>query len=49
MAGFNRRQWLQGSAAGLLAASTGKAWAQTKPDKLVLVCENSIPWKRTLI
>src|SRR6202158_4032349 len=49
MAGLNRRQWLQGSAAGLLVASTGKAWAQTKPDKLVLVCENSIPWKRTLL
>ena len=49
MAGLNRRQWLQGSAAGLLVASTGKAWGQTKPDKLVLVCENSIPWKRTLL
>ena len=49
MAGFTRRQLLLGSTAGLLAASTRKAWAQTKPDKLVLVCENSIPWKRTLL
>ena len=49
MAGFNRRQWLQGSAAGLLAASTPKAWAQAKPEKLVLVCENSIAWKKALI
>jgi ABC-type glycerol-3-phosphate transport system substrate-binding protein len=49
MAGFNRRQWLQGSAAGLLAASTPRVWAQTKPEKLVLVCENSIAWKRSLI
>src|SRR5882724_10943203 len=49
MAGFTRRQLLQGSAAGLLAASTGKAWSQAKPDKLVLVCENSIAWKKALI
>jgi len=49
MAGFNRRQLLQGSAAGLLAASTRTPWAQGKPEKLVLVCENSIPWKRTLL
>jgi ABC-type glycerol-3-phosphate transport system substrate-binding protein len=49
MAGFSRRQWLKGSAAGLLAASTRKAWAQPKPEKLVLVCENSIAWKRALI
>src|SRR6267142_765922 len=49
MAGFTRRQLLQGSAAGLLAASTGKAWSQAKPDKLVLVCENSRAWKRTLL
>ena len=49
MAGFNRRQLLQGSAAGLLAASTRKAWSQAKPDKLVLVCENSRAWKRTLL
>src|SRR5258708_52201 len=48
MAGFTRRQLLQGSAAGLLAASTGKAWSQAKPDKLVLVCENSRARKRTL-
>ena len=49
MAGFNRRQLLRGSAAGLLAASTGRAWAQSKPEKLVLVCENSRAWKRTLL
>jgi len=49
MAGFTRRQLLQGSVAGLLAASTGKAWSQAKPDKLVLVCENSRAWKRTLL
>ena len=49
MAGFSRRQWLRSSAAGLLAASTRRAWAQTKPEKLVLVCENSIAWKKALI
>jgi len=49
MTGLNRRQLLQGSAAGMLVASTGTPWAQNKPEKLVLVCENSIPWKRTLL
>jgi ABC-type glycerol-3-phosphate transport system substrate-binding protein len=48
MAGLNRRRLLQGSA-GLLAASARTGWAQSKPEKLVLVCENSLAWKRTLI
>ncbi|MDB5527369.1 MAG: Carbohydrate transporter substrate-binding protein family [Devosia sp.] len=46
----NRRQVLQGgAAAGLVALAAPKAWGQNKPEKLVLVCENSIAWKRTLI
>jgi ABC-type glycerol-3-phosphate transport system substrate-binding protein len=49
MAGFNRRQWLQGSAACVLASLTRRAWSQPKPEKLVLVCENSLAWKRALI
>src|SRR6266849_5875450 len=49
MAGLNRRRVLQGTAGAVLAASTRAAWAQSKPEKLVLVCENSVGWKRTLI
>jgi ABC-type glycerol-3-phosphate transport system substrate-binding protein len=49
MAGLNRRRLLQGAAGGLVAASTRTAWAQNKPEKLVLVAENSLAWKRTLI
>ncbi|HVZ45728.1 MAG TPA: extracellular solute-binding protein [Ramlibacter sp.] len=49
MAALNRRQLLKGSAAGVLAASSVRAWSQSKPDKLVLVCENSRAWKRTLL
>ena len=49
MTGLNRRRLLQGTAGAVLAASTRAAWAQSKPEKLVLVCENSVGWKRTLI
>lgn len=49
MTGLDRRRVLQGAAGGLLAGSARTAWAQTKPEKLVLVCENAIGWKRTLI
>ncbi|SDR39770.1 ABC-type glycerol-3-phosphate transport system, substrate-binding protein [Rhizobiales bacterium GAS191] len=49
MGGLNRRRLLQGSAGGLLAASTRTAWGQSKPEKLVFVGENSLAWKRTLI
>src|SRR5207302_1949333 len=33
----------------LVAASAPRAFAQNRPEKLVLVCENSRAWKRTLI
>src|SRR5216683_4374966 len=49
MAGLKRRHLLQGSAGGVLAATTRTAWAQSKPEKLVLVGENQRAWKRTLI
>src|SRR5476651_1969515 len=49
MSGLNRRRLLQGTAGALLAVPARKAWAQSKPEKLVLVCENSVAWKRTLI
>jgi multiple sugar transport system substrate-binding protein len=50
MAELNRRRLLQGSAGGLLAATLPRpVWAQTKPNKLVLVGENQLSWKRNLI
>jgi ABC-type glycerol-3-phosphate transport system substrate-binding protein len=49
MAGLNRRGLMQAAAGGLIATSTRPARAQAKPEKLVLVCENAVGWKRTLI
>ncbi len=49
MGGLSRRRLLQGSVGCVVAAAARPVWAQTKPDKLVLVGENQIAWKRTLI
>jgi multiple sugar transport system substrate-binding protein len=49
MEGLNRRKALIGAAGGAVALAAPKAWGQNKPEKLVLVCENSVAWKRTLI
>ena len=49
MGGLSRRRVLQGAVGGVVAAATRPVWAQGKPDKLVVVGENQIAWKRTLI
>src|SRR5260221_2418135 len=49
MGGLSSGRVLQGAVGGVVAAAPRPVWAQGKPDKLVVVGENQIVWKRTLI